>query len=112
MEKIILTNPQKIDDDFAMKLYLKSNLPEVSYFKAMTACAICGYINTALKVCEDKVTKDNVDIAIIELDEFCRRKNEEKLIYDVSAINSVQMLKNKLLEIKEKRQNIITNIEN
>lgn len=33
-EKIILTNPTKIDDDFATELYLKSNLPEVSYFKA------------------------------------------------------------------------------
>ena len=102
-EKIILTNPTKIDDDFATELYLKSNLPEVSYFKAMTACAICGYIKTALKVCEDKVNKDNVDTAIIELEDFCKRRSDEKFIEDMSAISSVQILKNKLLDIKSNK---------
>lgn len=102
-EKIILTNPKKIDDDFATELYLKSNLPEVSYFKAMTACAICGYIKTALKVCEDKVNKDNVDTVIIELEEFCKRRNDEKFIEDMSAISSVQILKNRLLNIKSNK---------
>ena len=101
--KIILTNPKKIDDDFATELYLKSNLPEVSYFKAMTACAICGYIKTALKVCEDKVNKDNVDTVIIELEEFCKRRNDEKFIEDMSAISSVQILKNRLLNIKSNK---------
>lgn len=102
-EKIILINPTKIDDDFATELYLKSNLPEVSYFKAMTACAICGYIKTALKVCEDKVNKDNVDTAIIELEEFCKRRNDEKFIEDISAISSVQILKNRLFDIKSNK---------
>ncbi len=96
-EKIILTNPKKIDDDFATEMYLKSNLSENSYFKAMTACAICGYIKTALKVCEDKVNKDNVETAIIELEKFCKRRSDEKFIDDISAIRSVKILKNKLL---------------
>lgn len=99
-EKIILTNPKKIDDDFATELYLKSNLPEVSYFKAMTACAICGYIKTALKVCEDKVNKTNVDIVIKELEDFCQRRKEEKYIDSELTQNTVQTLKNRLLEIK------------
>ena len=102
-EKIILTNPKKIDDNFATELYLNSNLPEVSYFKAMTACAICGYIKTALRVCEDKVNKDNVDTAIIELEEFCKRRSDEKFIDDMSAISLVQILKNKLLNIKNNK---------
>ena len=102
-EKIILTNPTKIDDDFATELYLKSNLPEVSYFKAMTACAICGYIKTALKVCEDKVNKDNVDTAIIELENFCTRRNNENFLEDVEAIENVKLLRNHLLEIKNRR---------
>ena len=38
-DKIILTNPQKIDDNFAMNLYLSSKLPEKSYFIALAACA-------------------------------------------------------------------------
>lgn len=70
-EKMILTNPKKIDDNFAMELYKTSTLNEISYFRAMTACAICGYINIALKVCEDKVNKTNVDIVIKELEDFC-----------------------------------------
>ena len=102
-EKIILTNPTKIDDDFATELYLKSNLPEVSYFKAMTACTICGYIKTALKVCEDKVNKDNVDTAIIELENFCTRRNNENFLEDVEAIENVKLLRNHLLEIKNRR---------
>ena len=84
-------------------MYLKSNLPEVSYFKAMTACAICGYIKTALKVCEDKVNKDNVDTVIIELEKFWKRRNDEKFIEDMSAISSVQILKNRLLNIKSNK---------
>lgn len=99
-EKIILTNPKSIDDDYATELYLNSNLPEISYFKAMTACAICGYINTALKVCEDKVNKNNVEIAIKELKDFCQRRKEEQYIDTELIKNSIQILNNKLLEIK------------
>ena len=99
-EKIILTNPKRIDDNFATELYFNSNLPEVSYFKAMTACAICGYINTAIKVCEDKVNKTNIDIAIKELEDFCQRRKEEKYIETELINNSVKTLKKRLLEIK------------
>ncbi len=99
-EKIILTNPQIINDNFAMKLYEKSKLPEISYFKAMTACAICGYINTALKVCEDKVNKKNVDIAISELENFCLRRKDENYENDFLKENNVKKIYDKLLEIK------------
>lgn len=99
-EKIILTNPQIINDNFAMKLYQKSKLPEISYFKAMTACAICGYINTALKVCEDKVNKKNVDIAISELENFCLRRKDENYENDFLKENNVKKIYDKLLEIK------------
>ncbi len=99
-EKIILRNPIKIDDDFAMKLYLDSKLPEESYYEAMTACSICGYINTALKVCEDKVNKNNVDIVISRLESYCKRREDEKFINDPFEISIVQKLRNKLMEIK------------
>lgn len=99
-EKIILTNPQIINDNFAMKLYEKSKLPEISYFKAMTACAICGYINTALKVCEDKVNKKNVDIAISELENFFQRRKDENYENDFLKENNVKKIYDKLLEIK------------
>ena len=37
---MILTNPIKIDDDFAMNLYKVSTLPKLSYFKEMIAYTI------------------------------------------------------------------------
>lgn len=99
-DKIILTNPKKIDDDFAMNLYKVSTLPELSYFKAMTACSICGYINTAIQVCNDKVNKENVDIAIKELEDFCKRRSDEKYIDNPLAKEAVKVLYNRLIEIK------------
>ena len=73
--KIILSNPIKIDDDKAMELYLKSMLPENSYFKAMAGCAVMGYIKTAKKVFEDKVNNENIEFAISEFEDFCKPKN-------------------------------------
>ena len=99
-EKMILTNPQKIDDNFAMKLYLKSTLPENSYFKAMTACAISGYINTAIKVCDDKVNKENINIALLEFENYCQRRNDDNYITNTLAIKNVKILYNKLQQIK------------
>ena len=99
-DKIILSNPIKLDEELVMKLYKSSLLPEISYFKAMTACAICGYTNVALKVCEEKVNKSNVDIAIKELEEFCKRRNDEKYIDTEEVKTSLQRLKDKLNEIK------------
>ena len=101
-DKIILTNSKKIDDNFAMELYNASKLPEKSYFSAMTACSICGYINTAMQVCKDKVNKENADIAIAELEDFCKRRDDENYINNPLAIKSVQKLYNILKEIKNK----------
>lgn len=101
-DKIILSNPIKLDEELVMKLYKSSSLPEISYFKAMTACAICGYTNVALKVCEEKVNERNVDIAIKELEDFCKRRNDEKYIDTDEAKISLQSLKDKLNKIKGK----------
>lgn len=95
-EKIILENPQKMNDDFAMKLYFNSKLPTKSYFRTMTACAICGYMNTAFKVCEDKVNQDNIDKAILEMEEFCQRRTKEKMIDDDLAKENVNKLYERL----------------
>lgn len=99
-EKIILTNPQEMNDDFAMKLYLNSKLPTESYFRAMTACAICGYMNTAFKVCEDKVNQENVDKAILEFEGFCQRRTKEKFIEEDLAKENVSKLYERLKDIK------------
>ena len=100
-DKIILTNPIKLDEDLVMKLYKESKLPEISYFKAMAASAISGYINVALKVLDDKVTKDNIEIAINEIDDFCKRRYGEKYINDEVAKENIDILYSKLKEIKD-----------
>jgi hypothetical protein len=70
--KIILNNPRPVTDEMAMKLYFKSELPEKSYFKAMAGCCVRGYINTALKIFEDKVNRENIEVAILEFEDFCK----------------------------------------
>lgn len=99
-DKIILTNPKKIDDSFAMELYFNSKLTERSYFIALTVCSICGYIRTALKVLEDKVNKENVDIAIQEFEEFCKRREEEKYTPNCFEIETVKIVYDKLKQIQ------------
>ena len=68
--KIILSNPRPMTDDIAMDLYLKSKLPEKSYYKSLIGCAIRGYKNTCLQIIKDKVNKDNIDLVLSEADDF------------------------------------------
>ncbi len=59
--KIIISNPRIVTDDIAMELYLKSDLPEKSYYKAMAGCAVRGYRNTTLKILKIKLIKKMLD---------------------------------------------------
>ena len=70
--KIILTNPRVMTDELAMEFYLKSDLPEKSYYKSLAGVAIRGYRNTSLKIIEDKVNKDNIDLVLSEIDDFVK----------------------------------------
>lgn len=68
--KIILTNPRVMTDELAMNFYLKSDLPEKSYYKSLAGCAIRGYKNTCLKIIEDRVNKNNIDLVLSEINDF------------------------------------------
>lgn len=70
--KIILSNPRKVTDDIAMDLYLKSDLPEKSYYKALIGCAVRGYKNTCFKIIKDKVNENNIDIVLSEANDFIK----------------------------------------
>ena len=100
-DKIILTKPKKIDDDFAMELYLNSTLPEKSYFIALAACANMEYTKTALKVLEDKVNKENIDMAIEEFEAFCKRREQEEYIDDCFSRETEKIIHDKLIQIRE-----------
>ena len=87
--KIIISNPRTVTDDIAMELYLKSDLPEKSYYKAMAGCAVRGYMNTALKIFEDKVNKENVRLVTLEFEDFCClfKSNEDKELFKQTFSN-------------------------
>lgn len=70
--KIILTNLRPMTDELAMNFYLKSDLPEKSYYKSLAGVAIRDYRNTSLKIIEDKVNKDNIDLVLSEIDDFVK----------------------------------------
>lgn len=97
-DRIILTNPIPVDDNLAIKLYNNSALPENSYFRALAACSIKGYNNTALKVLNEKVNKHNINEAIHEFESFCMRREEEYNI-KIFELDLVRIIHNKLKDL-------------
>jgi len=69
-DKIIISNPRIVTDELAMEFYLKSDLPEKSYYKSLAGCAIRGYRKTCFKIIEDKVNKENIDLVLSEINDF------------------------------------------
>jgi hypothetical protein len=84
-----------------MDLYLKSILPEKSYFKAMAGCIIRGYINTANKILNDKININNIDLAISEYEDFYKPKNYDKFDINSHLNENSKMIYEKLLKIKK-----------
>lgn len=97
--KIIISNPRKVTDELAMELYLKSNLPEKSYYKAMAGCAVRGYINTAIKILKDKVNFNNIDLVLDEFKDFC--SHNDTGVFDENYLDdNTRKIYEMLLEIK------------
>ncbi|MBR3898281.1 MAG: hypothetical protein IKJ43_03270 [Bacilli bacterium] len=71
-DKIILSNPRKIDEDMALDIYEKSDLPLVSYYKSLAGLAIRGYRKACYKLIEDRISKDNIDLVLNEINDFYR----------------------------------------
>ena len=76
--KIILTNPRIVTDELAMHLYKISDLPEKTYFQSIAVCCIRGFMNTALKIFNDKVNKDNIDFAFESFTDWLIPKGENE----------------------------------
>lgn len=92
--KIILTNPRKLTDKLVMDLYLKSDLPDNTYFQCLTFLSLRDYDRVCEKIIEDKVNKDNVNQAIVTFTTFFDLNEENKN----ECYNKVYQL---LQEIKE-----------
>ena len=97
--KIIISNPRTVTDDIAMELYLKSDLPEKSYYKAMAGCAVRGYMNTALKIFKDKVNKANVRLVTLEFEDFCKQGTEKQFDEDKHLNEQTRFIYNKLKKL-------------
>lgn len=76
--KIILKNPRKLDDELVMELYLKSDLPDNTYFQCLTFLSLRNYEKVCEKIIKDKVNKNNVNQAIETFTTFLDLKEEDK----------------------------------
>lgn len=100
--KIILRNPIEVTDEVAMELYLKSNMPEKTYYKALAGLAIRGYRNTCIQLIKDRINKDNIDLVLSEINEFVKPGNSSgtagngKEVYD-EVIEWLNEIKSDLL---------------
>ena len=81
--KIIVTNPREITDELALELFLKSKLPEKTYFKTLAGYAVRGHINSCREIIKQKVNKDNIDMVISKFEDFLTPKGEK---FDQSKI--------------------------
>ncbi len=87
--KIILSNPSKIDDNKALYYYKISNIPEKSYYKALAVVSLMNYKNTAYAIIRDKVNQNNIVEVLSEWNDFIwhddkgDRKSKNELINEV-----------------------------
>ena len=75
-DKIIISNPRKIDDELALHFYKISNIPEKSYYKALGVVSIMNYKKTAYAILKDKVNKNNIDVVLDEWNDFISHGNK------------------------------------
>jgi dephospho-CoA kinase len=80
--KIIVTNPRKIFDDLTLELYKKSHLPDYTLFESLAFLALKGCYNTCLTIIRDKVTKENVGLAINEYIGVDKKDTEDVTCYE------------------------------
>lgn len=76
--KIILKNPRPLTDEIVMDLYLKSNLPDNSYFQCLTFLSLRNYEDVCKRIIKDKVDDNNVNQAIETFLTFFDLKEEDK----------------------------------
>lgn len=88
--KIIISNPRKVNDELALHFYKISKIPEKSYYKALGVVSIMNYKQTAYAIIKDKINKDNIDEVLEEWNDFIShggkndRKNLNGLVKEVN----------------------------
>lgn len=95
--KIILTNPRKLNNALVMDLYLKSDLPDNTYFQCLTFLSLRDYDEVCEKIIKDKVNKNNVNQAIETFTTFFELKEEDKN----ECYNKVYQLLNEISKLRK-----------
>lgn len=82
--KIIVKNPRPITDDLAMYYYEKSNVPEDTYYQVLNCLALRGCINTAKRLIQERVNKNNIDKVIEIFEGFVKphRAEDNKEVFE------------------------------
>ncbi len=82
-DKIILSNPRIIDDNLALELYQKSNLPWKSYIQILAYISTQNFNETCYKIFEDKINKENAKQALDIYDNYLQiRSNPMPDLYN------------------------------
>ncbi len=98
--KIIISNPRKVDDELALHFYKISKIPEKSYYKTLGVVSIMNYKKTAYAILKDKVNENNIDEVLEEWNDFISHgdKNDRK---NVNSL--VKEIESCLFEIKKQK---------
>lgn len=97
--KIIISDPRIITDEYARELYKISTLPEIVYYKALAGCAIRNLEYTCKDIIRDKVNENNIDLVLSEINDFIKpsedipdnNKNRECLDMIIRLLNSIKL---------------------
>lgn len=90
--KIIISNPRRVDDDLALYYYKISKISKKAYYKSLAVVSIMGYKKTAYQIITDKVGKNNIDEVLEEWNDFIfnndkdERKELSGLVKEVDEI--------------------------
>lgn len=96
--KIIIKNPRKVTEEMVFDFYKKSNLPEKSYFKAMAGITIRGFVNVASRIFEEKVNKENVNIAFSEFKDFLTPRDSTEGFSEELLGDNTKIIYNKFID--------------
>ena len=88
--KIILTNPRRIDDDLALELYKQSDLPWKSYIQILAYISAQGFSKTSYKILKDKIDSKNAKEAMDIFDSFLERRTDPMPELYIDILNKIK----------------------
>ena len=65
----------------------------------MVGCVVRGYMNTALKIFEDKDNKENVRLVTLEFEDFCKQGTEKQFDENKHLNEQTRFIYNKLKKL-------------